>query len=520
MVGKHNLYIEMHHVDAASRAALKNSKKGAIDESYTLTDRGHRGLALRLRGGKVSWMVKTTKVSKVIGYAHPKTHPWAIKGIIEAKEIAGHVQAMIRNGEEALVDDYLSNRHSLKDHDKAVSAVRPVAETWTFRTCLEETLKERSDASAQRPLRPRSVDEYRHTFSRPILQPLLEKPVASITRGEIETLRKAIKDKHGIRPSEKLLTNFRSVMDHVAAFHSMEAGLETVEPWWRMLSSPFGVRPRTRRPTIQEIVKTLLIAEEYSTKPFPGRYNKKVGVAPSALAGLWWLALTAQRAQAGLMLKSYDFNADTMPGREGWMLAAWDGSVMKNRQTHVLPIPPRASAKIQEHLAKCKYVGRSDWAFPSSTNPDKPTHKSVINNVMKRMAMKDQKRTKTKSTDDAPARKDTRVDLFSERGILWWSPHDIRRTLLQRMDELGMPGGASAIMAHEIKLSQSLDDERMTMLQREEFRRQRAARITLMAYGGAQHINLKSTAMTAWTDSILDAYEEEKARQMAWGDAA
>ncbi|WP_165915013.1 hypothetical protein [Rhizobium sp. PP-F2F-G48] len=42
----------------------------------------------------------------------------------------------------------------------------------------------------------------------------------------------------------------------------------------------------------------------------------------------------------------------------------------------------------------------------------------------------------------------------------------------------------------------------------DESREQRIARITRLAYGGAQHLHLKRKrkAMTIWTDAVLDEY--------------
>lgn len=315
-------------------------------------------------------------------------------------------------------------------------------------------------------------------------------------------------------------------MEHCAAFHSLEAGLVTVEPWWRMLASPFKSKPRTRRPTIEDIAKTLLLAEEYSTKPLLGRQTNKPGVGAGTLAGLWWLVLTCQRADAGMSLKSYDFYPDPTPGREGWMLAAWDEGVMKGGKTHILPLPPRAWAVLEPLLKACRNHGKNDWAFPSEVGKDNPTTRSGVYSVLKRLAKRDallnevRKQEAAAAIPEADRRADTRVDLFMENGILWWSLHDLRRALFKTMDEMGMPGGASVVMAHEIKGSESLDDERLSTLQREEFKRQRAAKITLLAYGGAQFIKLKSEAMTAWTDAVLDEYDHQKAAEAESAKAA
>lgn len=517
VAGANNVYMEVKHVDAAARAAVKNLKGDGEPAGYTLTDRSHKGLALRLKGGTVSWLVKTSTWTKLVGYAYPTSHAWALKGVAEAREIAGHVQALKRNGEDGLVDAYLAARHTLKDHDAAVSSLRPNATTWTLRECVEMTVRERTAKNASRPLKPRSVEDWNNTFGKPELSGLMDTPVSLVARGDVERARNAYAEAYGTRPSAKLLTHFRSVMEHVAAFHSLEAGLVGIDPWWRMLASPFRTKPRTRRPTIEDIAKTLLLAERYSKEPLPGRTIRTAGVGPGTLAGLWWLVLTCQRADAGMKLKAFDFYPDPTPGREGWMLAAWDEGVMKGGKTHILPIPPRAWTVLEPLLKACRQHGKSDWAFPSEVGKDNPTTRSGVYSVLKRLAKRDallnevRKKEEADGVPEAERRVDGRVDLFALFGILWWSLHDLRRALLKTMDEAGMPGGASVVMAHEIKGSESLDDERMTSLKRDEFKKQRAARITLMAYGGAQHIRLKSEAMTTWTDAVLDEYDRQKA---------
>lgn len=521
MAGKNNIYMEVKHVDAAVRAAVKNLKNEGAPDSYTLTDKSHKGLALRLNGSQVSWLVKTSSYTKLIGYAYPSTHAWAIKGVVEAREIAGHVQALKRNGEDHLIDGYLAARHTLRNHAKAVAFLRPNTTTWTLRECVAITVMQRTGKDASRPLKARSIEDWNNTFGKPEMIALMETPVSLIARGDIEKARNAFATAYGARPSGKLLTHFRSVMEHVAAFDSLDAGLVGVEPWWRMLASPFKSKPRTRRPTLEDIAKTLLLAEEYATKPLPGRTIRTAGVGRGTLAGLWWLVLTCQRADAGMKLKASDFYADPSPGREGWMLAAWDEGIMKGGKTHILPVPPRAWAVLKPHIEACRNHenGENDWAFPSEIGKAKATTRSGVYSILKRLAKRDALLNKVRKQElaaevpEADRRADTRVDLFAKSGILWWSPHDLRRALLKEMDERGMPGGASVIMAHEIKQSESLDDERLSVARREEFKKQRAAKITLMAYGGAQFIKLKSEAMTAWTGAVLDEYTKQKTAQ-------
>ena len=78
------------------------------------------------------------------------------------------------------------------------------------------------------------------------------------------------------------------------------------------------------------------------------------------------------------------------------------------------------------------------------------------------------------------------------------------------LDAAGIPGGASAVLAHEMKSDVSLNVT-MTDLERDEFMRQRVARITNAAYGAAQYPKLKAEAMEVWTTALLDEYDRQKA---------
>lgn len=60
-------------------------------------------------------------------------------------------------------------------------------------------------------------------------------------------------------------------------------------------------------------------------------------------------------------------------------------------------------------------------------------------------------------TGHVDKKRETAVDLLAVNGIKWWTPHDLRRTITKVLDDAGIPGGASAILAHEIKQTDKLD---------------------------------------------------------------
>src|SRR5690606_42024653 len=74
----------------------------------------------------------------------------------------------------------------------------------------------------------------------------------------------------------------------------------------------------------------------------------------------------------------------------------------------------------------------------------------------------------------------------------------------------GIHGGTSVHIAHALRHDLELTVS-MNERQREDFLKNRVAKITQAAYGSAQFLSLKAQGMQIWTDALLDEYE----RQMA-----
>lgn len=167
---------------------------------------------------------------------------------------------------------------------------------------------------------------------------------------------------------------------------------------------------------------------------------------------------------------------------------------MKAGVAHVLPIPPR----LVQHMAeKLELVKKSDsqWLLPSERGEDDiHVHRSSTLAVVQRLGARD---TLTK-------KRATAIDLLAANGIKWWTPHDLRRTITRVLDDAGIPGGASVVLAHEVRRTDKLDTND------DGWQEQRIARITRLAYGGAQHLHLKRKAMSIWTDAVLDEYTKFK----------
>lgn len=516
MAGANNLFIESVHVERAQRQASKNLKGEGEPVEYILTDKGHKRLSLKLQGGTVRWLARTKDHTRVIGYAFPTSHEWRLTAPKEARELCGYVQALL-NDDPKKVEPYLTGRHAGKGHQEALDSIKSDVTTWTFGECVEQVIAGRTSPGAKNPLKPNGVKDLRGAFARPECEGLKSTPSCYVTKGQVEDVRDKVANAYGVSVAKKVVTYTRSILDWCLRFQSAKSGLSDRDVWWKLLHDPYHVEPRDRKPEIEDIVGSLLLAEKYLSTPLPGRMVDKPSVGAGVLAGLWWLVLTCQRGGAGMGLRAYNLVSDG--NRPGWWLATWDEEDMKGGRAQMLPIPERAVRHLQKLREMNKHKGNEDWAFPSERDPEVHATASGVYRVLYRLAGRDSLEVKKKDgwqpalrADGTPRKRRERGErrnLLKKLGIAWWSMHDVRRTLTDFLDGKEMPAAASAILAHELdtlKAPKATASER----EREDFLKMHTARITRMAYGSkAQFLGLKSEALMLWTDALFDEYDRQ-----------
>lgn len=521
------LTIEDHHV---RQMAYKAEKEGFGKGISIYADQKETGLRLQMQGKTAAWVVRFRDTSVTIGYVYPENDR-RLTALSKVRELARAVRSMLGDGKDvehvkAFLGVYYGKSKGKGDIRKAAAelvdrddAERKAAEeeaarptTWTLRECVEETIRAKTDPATREADRitANTVKDYRLTFNRPAFAHLMDVPVVSITRGDIEEVRDVVKNTVGKTPAGamKVVIYFRSVMTWCAKNNSRKSGLEG-DAWWNMITAPYEIEPRERRPEVDAIVKTLILAEEYLERSLPGRAQTVAGVGHGTLSGLWWLVLTCQRANAGMSLLGHDVVDDKV---EGWKLAAWSKDVMKAGKAHALPIPTEAWEMVDRFRSKGKHgTETQEWAFPSERKKGK-VHVSAsgVYRVLYRLAGRDEllqdvERERTKVIPQRTGRR----DLLAEAGIDWWSPHDLRRAITKALNEAGIPGGASVILAHEVDEKEAMGIT-ATERQRADFLRLRQAKVTAMAYGGAQHLGLKKEAMRVWCDAVLGEYARQK----------
>lgn len=517
--------------------AYRMAQDGHEGPVHIFKHMGREGLQLRVQRNTAAWIVRYKDWSITIGYLFPERSEMPLGGHREALDLASDVKSVLIDQPDKR-EEYLRLRYRETTdakgkprrytHGEALAALKPDASTWTFEQCIDATIADKTspDARDKDRIGEATVKDYRTTFNRPVWDDIKKTPAVLIEPGDIERVRNDVKKNSGASPAIKVVTYTRAVLNWCAANHAGESGLNKVTPWWNLLSAPYEVKAKTRKPSIENLVRSLILAEEYLGKPLPGRAIGTAGVKAGTLAGLWWLALTCQRATAGLSLLAHDVVPDE--NEEGWLLSAWAADVMKAGQSFVLPVPERAWKHVDQFRERSRHRDSQDWAFPSEVDKDKAVTTSGVYRILYRLAGKDALVQPPKGERPVRLKKDgtprklpertERRDLMTENGIAWWSMHDLRRSLTDYLGEHGIPGGATVILAHEIDEKEQLA-AMASDREREEWLKQRTARITRMAYGGSQYIRLKKEAIALWTDALLDEYDRQKADRSVDGDA-
>ncbi len=496
---------EKHIKEAVAIASSGEIPNGS---THIYSDERTQGLRLLVQKNTASWAVKYKGKTVTIGWAYPEGRR-PLKTATAARDMVPLIKGFI-DEDPAQIEPFLVAKYAGRDNKQALEDMRPVVTTWTLQQCADAMIEARTKATAQAPLRKASVDEIKRTMARPEMKDLIDTAAVLLKRGEVEKVRDKIEASSGISAAKKCVSNIRTVLNYCCEYKSGDSGLDHRDMWWELLKTDSKIKARTRTPATDEIIKTLQLATYYLDHPLPGRVDGKHGVRDNVYAAMWWLILTAQRTSAGLALRKVDFYPD--PKDDGYYLAAWDETVNKNKKTHVLPIPMRAVDHMLPLIEAAQDHG-SVWAFPSERGSDKNDiciSRTAIRQFIVRLEGRD---PLMKGRDDAR-------NLLAEAGVSHWSPHDLRRSITAVMDDAGIPGGASAVLAHEIKLSEHLGEDALTEAQREEWAANRMAKITKLAYGGGTFLKLKKSAMTIWTDAVLDAWDAIRAPEEAFLEAA
>lgn len=469
------------------------SKGGA--ESQRISGSGDlKNVMLRVRGGTVTWYFRYKKAQVTIGYSYPKNSELDISNI---KEVANLVVMLRKEFDTAarrgdvepikIVDEFVGAYFSFKDELKpgekpedisyldikrlyvspTISEIdKPEPTTWTLRECIEAMIEERSRDTHSEPLSPASGDDYKLTVKRPECKELMDKPACLIDREDIEKVRDILRKTKGLNPARKLVTHVRAALDYCFQEHVGNSGLKGVENWWLMLRFKEKSNPRERTPTLTELARSMILAEHFSRHPAPKSQINRAAIGMEVLHAFNFVCLTAQRQGAAVQLRCGDVH-DLDDGK----LLVWSKVVMKGRKQFALPVPK----SVIDFLEPLQNLGDRKHVFESYLDIPTPVSRSAVYGVMKKLK---------------------NYGVLKPNGIEFFSPHDIRRTISEVLDEAGLPAGASAVLDH--------------VIEHEEDLRHKSAKITSKSYHAAQLIPLKTEAMGIWTTALFNEIAKQR----------
>ncbi|WP_295808468.1 hypothetical protein [uncultured Nitratireductor sp.] len=498
---------------------LKEARQAAADRVYPassplfLADMNEKGLLLRVRGGKADWILKHGGKTRTLGTLGPERgdlKPGEIRVIKDARELARKTRAMLKDGTDPKA--FLTGTAAGKsEEDAAAAAEREAAVAagkWTWEVLVEKyadgylseprmttrgILKQPSAHTAKEARRYLTMDE---------TKPLSGRLLSELRPGDLEDVRDECANAGRKTASRQFVAYSKGALSFARKKHSRAAGLEGSPKWWlevEKLDSTIPA-PRDRHPSLEELARILYVAEKFRT--IPGRKNFKA-TSETVLAGLWFLALTAQRVTAGLSLRE----AHVLPwpdGPDGWEVVYFPPEMMKGKRPHAIPVPSRVTLLFE----RAEREGQnSAFVFPATRatgEEDAPLSRWSVATLIDRLRGRPADTTAhteaRKKAEENGETIDELPDLLE--GLPDFSPHDFRRTFATVCEDLTVRGDAISAVLDHVDISSGQEPIR-------------TADITRLAYAYSQRLSLKQIAIEAWTNAVFEAVEAEWAKHRA-----
>jgi integrase len=501
-------------VQSAINYSASGQIKGKIAE---WRDTKTVGLTLRITPGKVVWYVRRREITLRIGlateidldtarYVAEQTHLAAGR----KRNLREFVETLVRLSTDssrykdpighAEIADRFADDTSLFAYRKRIG---DTGITWTWKALTQKFLE------YQKPkLKASYRQQYEHYLTLTEFSSINDKLVSEIRLRDLELVRDRINLNHAPSAVHRALTQSKRMLTWAWKYHATASGLEEVQAeWWTRWSFEYKTQKRTHTPTIDEIARTLILADEHRHLA-DGEHD----TYPGTLGALWGVVLTAQRTGAFLQLRlDRLFDASKMDRKlRGWKIANWTSEEMKGGRDggrpHSLPIPPEA-LKVMQNFHK-EAGGGSPWMFPGRDSKRRITP-AALNLLMYKLQGRVYDHTVRQKPDrrgkpgPKPKPKKTRPDLFKEYDIRPFTLHDIRRTMTTFLEDSRLGGAATAILGH--KMTHSNINER-----------ERLASVTEQHYSRSQRIDLKSEGMALWVKAILAVCEKERRKLRAF----
>ncbi len=440
------------------------------------------GLVLRIRGGSISWLLRTKKNSIKLG-SPPDM------GVREAREAA-------------------DKRRLAPEPAPATSVTVEQRRGWTWNQAAAAYIEHISDirivgGRERTPSEHTKIDAER-AFNRAPFQVWKEMLVTELTPRHLSSAVREIRRDVSYRQAEKALAYVRSALSWTFNDKGEESGLDALDSlWWHSIKMPQPAGDEAReiaakkRPTsnpefgIAHVAQVLKIHEEFCH----GRIGRDK-ISPGIRWGLWWDLLTVNRSGASTQLRIDDirWSDDHVP--DDWGLVRWPAEIMKGKRDFWLPIPPlgiHVLRNVTRDWTQAVQFGgtngnrKTSWAFPSTRrigrdldNTDIVVTASGLSTHLANMRGKRQAGHRN-HLEGIP-----RFSLHTVRGAA--STH-----IMNRLG--GTPGAASALLAHVLPGD---NDPKIDAI----------SPTTAAFYSHAQRIPLKLEAMRAWSEALLCEYSK------------
>jgi integrase len=477
--------------------AFEAARSGAAGRDI-YADTEQRSLALIRRGRDLGWYVKTRDFTRRLGDV--------------AKSYKSKDALPPRAAREAAARMLTELRTSPKEQEETAST-----RVWTWADCVTARLLLLSGnrvvarrikiPSAETLSDVRSafgIDRKTGTFSaakRPSLVVLQNVPLTALNA---HVLGSAIRAINGVRPREKFLAYAKSMLTW-AYSNSHESGFVVAAPWWPKIEPP--------QPSSEEISKMQANAEKLRSRK-TGFRVQHVGdllarheefcagklaeekISPGVRWGIWWIALTANRRGSTTLLERTNVQQNDPLGEAGWGTALWTEGQMKARKDFMLPVPPIGLHVINSSIADWQalinishgFGHKTNWVFASTRREqrdgvgyDRPTdiavHPSSLADHLRNM-----KGLKESAHQNALA------------GLPDFSLHTVRSATTHFLENYPSLSAAasSAFLGHAPPLDDKDPEARSPTT--EKF------------YSVTQRMPLKTLAMKAWSEAVLNAY--------------
>jgi len=467
------------------------------------------GLTLRITQRDAAWLIRrrdrTIRIGecKNVGLPTARYVTYMVRDAAKrGRDLKVFVETLVRSEtgpyrdpEAWKIADEIADDKSEWGRRRLVGEIYP---TWTWRNMTKHFLAEKL---------PELKATYRKGYERYLTLPEFElindRPVSEIKLAELEIVRDRMIGAYGRSTVSRAVRQSKEMLTWAWSYNGAKAGLDKYDyEWWVRWKIKYKSKVRIHRPTIEELARTMVIADEFR-KLADGEHESY----PGTVCALWMAVLTAQRTGSLLMMRPnrlFDPDAE-MKQLRGWKIANWTHEEMKGGRDggrpHSLPLPPRLLRTLARFRAESPR--RSDWMFSAKRPQDRLTQ-SALNLLMYRLqgrvfdhGKKNKPNRPGKPGPKPAAHGKIRKDLFAEFDIRPWTLHDVRRSLTRFLDDRRLGGAASAILGHKLQNEKMPEEERM-------------AEVTELHYNSSARISLKAEGMKVWVGAILDACERER----------